>query len=98
MRITGLNSSNDKHIPQYFQEFQVVEENAAAKLRWRKHSERDHHIVILDPAIERWLYNASSTLNLQDFGFPASLAERQTLITFKRKHSTKLSPEFRSFE
>lgn len=89
----------DKKMPSYFRGFQVVSENASLCLHWWKHPEREHHIIILEPAIEKWLYNAvlGSSVRPEEFSLPENLASSAVIKQFKKKHSRRRSPEFCNF-
>jgi hypothetical protein len=95
-KIIGL-VDKDKKMHTYFLGFQVIETHANEHLHWWKHPEHEHHIIILEKDIKRWLYHAASTVKPVEFGLPAALSDRPTLKQFKKAHTTKLTPQFCNF-
>jgi hypothetical protein len=79
---------NDKRMPSYFKSFQIVEDSIYAQLQWKKHPERDHHIIVLSKhskGIELWLYHAAFEINPAEFGLPSSLEDKRMFRQFRKR-------------
>ena len=64
----------DKKILSYLNECQIVIELAGV-LQLYKHKTANHYLIIIRPAMERWIMNATATagLSLSDFELPDTL-------------------------
>ena len=71
----GMVDNDKGSIPKYFSEFTLIIERNNLKLL--KHKTRQQYLVVICPAIEHWLLNASKevNLNLADFGLKENLKE-----------------------
>lgn len=83
---------NDKKMPSYFLEFNLVNEiNDVALL---KHNERDHCLVVVKPAMDEFIFNLSRNLeiDLSKYRLPTTL---KAFIKETKKHSIKNHNGFR---
>lgn len=53
---------DDKRTPKYFEKFEIVESKDG--LIRKKHPDNKHHIIVLQPAFEDWIFNAADDLGI----------------------------------
>ena len=60
---------DDKNKPAYFSQFVLLEEKD--RLSKYKHPDREHYLIILSPAFEKWIYDAATDVNVdpEKYGF-----------------------------
>ena len=66
---------NDKNKPPKFQEYTNIK--AVKNLSLLKHKERNNYLIVLEPAIEKWLLNIleDEGLDITKFGLPNKLSK-----------------------
>ena len=60
---------NDKNLPPYFVEFQIIEEKG--DLLFKKHKEFNHYLIFVTPDCENWLFEMADSLGIDQkkYGF-----------------------------
>ena len=67
---------DDKRTPEYFKKFK--EERIENNLSRRKHPDRNHYIIVVQPAFEDWVFNAADEVGIDParYGFRSRKAFR----------------------
>jgi len=77
---------NDKRMPKYLSQFEVVENLKTVKLL--KHSSKDHYLVVVNPAMDKFIFDLCKKLDidLAEYGFPGEL---KAFISFTKRESVR---------
>lgn len=81
----------------YASQFSVQQQNILGKLCLLKHTHRHHYLILLCPAIEKWIITCAEeiNLNLEDFGLPHNVDMlRKITKTSKSEHDDPYSENF----
>jgi hypothetical protein len=84
---------NDKKKTSYISQFETVDTIKNVSLF--KHPDREHYLVIVDPAMDEFIYNLCKNLAIDPgkYNIPSEL---RSFISFTKKTSTKNNPHFRN--
>ena len=82
----------DKKRLKYSEEFELIADRTYLKLL--KHPLKDHYLIYIVPAVEKWIiYNADEVnINLSDFGFPHNFSE---LTKHTKVQDSSKNPKFK---
>lgn len=85
--IVAFIDNDAKHTPNYFKEFQLV--NLHPRVQFKKHRLTERYLVVVDPAIERFLMAEAQDLGirLQDYGLPEDFKQLRKVL--KSTHANK---------
>lgn len=84
---------DDKKKPQYFNSFKVFDQTTKVSLF--KHSERPHYLVVVKPAMDEFIHNLCSELEIDviKYGLPRDL---KAFIKETKSPSIRSNPKFRN--
>lgn len=91
--VVGIVDNDKQKIPNYFKEFKTIDKEN--DLHLKKHPDRKHYLIVIDPALESWLLNATKILDIEMGKYGFSNLKQLKRIT-KSQHVGKKN-QFKNF-
>ena len=88
----GIVDNDKKITPKYFEEFESVKEENSLILK--KHPKQNHHLILLNPALEKFLLCGAKNCGVKQSEIPYSEKDLRRLMKSQRVGSNK---EIRKF-
>ena len=89
----GIVDDDKGSVPKYFSEFDLQE--SENDLLLKKHKERKHYLIIIQPALEAWLIEAAEKVGIETkkYGFK----DLKQLKRITKNHHVKKNQKFKDF-
>jgi hypothetical protein len=80
----GIVDNDKKRVPNYFNEFELVEEKKGLELK--KHKEKEHYLIVISPAADEWLYDAAIDLGIDLTTPPYKIKNFKSFLQLTKSH------------
>ena len=80
----GIVDNDKKRVPNYFSEFELIEETKG--LQFKKHKEREHYLIIVSPAADKWIYNSAIDLGIDLTASPYKIKNFKGFLRLTKSH------------